>query len=95
MSSPPRIAQLAVKISESVANILEILSDQGVPNPSFDDDGPFRLPREASSAQDAVLDATAELHELLMEPLNLVYKQGGVGRHSHAETISPSIIGCC
>jgi hypothetical protein len=78
MSQPPRIAQLAEDITKSVTKLLEILSTQGVPAPSFNDDGPFFLPKEASSAQDVILDATAELHELLMEPLNLVYKQGGV-----------------
>jgi hypothetical protein len=78
MSQSPRIAQLAEDITKSVTKLLEILSTQGVPAPSFDDDGPFFLPKEASNAQDIILDATAELHELLMEPLNLVYKQGGV-----------------
>lgn len=78
MSEFPRIVQLAEDISKSVAKLVEILSKYGSPAPSFNDDGPFFLPKEASNVQDIILDATAELHDLLMEPLNLVYKQGGV-----------------
>ncbi len=77
MSQPPRIAQLAEDISKSVTKLLEILSAHSTPAPSFHDEGRFFLPEEASTAQDIILDATAELHDLLLEPLNLIYKQGG------------------
>ncbi|KAF2789977.1 S-adenosyl-L-methionine-dependent methyltransferase [Melanomma pulvis-pyrius CBS 109.77] len=77
MSQPPRIYQLAENIKESVDKLLQILATQGIPAPSFDDNGPFQIPRKASAIQDTLLDATSELHELLLEPLNLVYKQGG------------------
>lgn len=78
MSETPRIVQLAENISKSVTILLATLSKHGASAPSFDDDGLFFLPKEASNAQDVILDATAELHELLMEPLSLIFKQGGV-----------------
>lgn len=76
--SIPRIVQLAATISESVSKMHEILSAQEVPYPSFEEDAPTSLPKEASDAQDSVLDATAELYDLLLEPLNLIYKHHGV-----------------
>ncbi|RWA07701.1 hypothetical protein EKO27_g7404 [Xylaria grammica] len=72
--SSPRIIELAAKISASVTELQELLSAQGVPSPSFDEDSPGRLPPSAFHLQDAVLDATAELHELLMEPVPLTFK---------------------
>ncbi|KAI1141459.1 S-adenosyl-L-methionine-dependent methyltransferase [Hypoxylon sp. FL0543] len=69
-----RIVALAATISDSVAKLDEILSSQGLPSPSFGEDNPTSLPAEASHLQDAILDATAELHELLLEPLPLLFK---------------------
>ncbi|KAI1397250.1 hypothetical protein F4819DRAFT_490704 [Hypoxylon fuscum] len=65
MASPntaPGMVALAAKISSSVAELQELLSAQGLPSPSFAKDC------------DAVLDATSELHELLLEPMSLVFK---------------------
>jgi uncharacterized protein with FMN-binding domain len=75
-----RIAQLAATISVSVASIEEILSSKGLPSPSFHETAPM-LPREALSAQSAVLDAVAELQDLLLEPLSLLYNHNGVSYH--------------
>ncbi|KAK0712212.1 sterigmatocystin 8-O-methyltransferase [Apiosordaria backusii] len=73
-----RIIQLAQTISKSVARINEILLAQGLPTPSFDEDAPANyFPGEVSNARDAVLDATAELHDLLLGPLHLVKTQAG------------------
>ncbi|KAK4172414.1 6-hydroxytryprostatin B O-methyltransferase [Triangularia setosa] len=73
-----RIIHLAQAISESVAKINEVLSIQGLPTPSFDEDFPANiLPTEALDARDAVLDATAELHDLLLGPLHLVKMHAG------------------
>lgn len=75
----PRIIQLARTISTSVAQIDAALAASGLPSPSFDENAPVGyLPSNISDAQDAVLDATAELHDLLLEPLHLIKKYSGV-----------------
>ncbi|KAI0016943.1 hypothetical protein F4780DRAFT_782779 [Xylariomycetidae sp. FL0641] len=38
---------------------------------------PFDLPLEVTKEHDTVLDATAELHDVLFEPLDLVHRRGG------------------
>ncbi|KAH8673371.1 sterigmatocystin 8-O-methyltransferase [Xylariales sp. PMI_506] len=73
----PRIVALAAKISSSVAELQECLSAQGVESPSFAENSPPNLPSSVSHIRDDVLDATAELHELLLEPLMLIYKFAG------------------
>ncbi|KAF2651749.1 S-adenosyl-L-methionine-dependent methyltransferase [Lophiostoma macrostomum CBS 122681] len=78
----PRITQLASTISSSVAEIQRILTGTHTPFPSFDEDAPSQFPDTISKARDLLLDATAELHDLFLEPLNLVYKQG-----SHNNTV--------
>ncbi|KUI68466.1 6-hydroxytryprostatin B O-methyltransferase [Cytospora mali] len=70
----PRIAELAAIITASVDKLGQILSDHHAPWPSFEEDAPAHLPKEASEFQGAVLDATKELHDLLLEPLSLIYK---------------------
>jgi hypothetical protein len=75
-----RIAQLANTISVSVSRIEEILSAKGIVSPSFDENSSFNIPLELSTDHDAVLDATAELHDLLLEPLNLIHRHGGVSK---------------
>ncbi|KAJ4371312.1 hypothetical protein N0V83_004529 [Neocucurbitaria cava] len=72
-----RIVQLARTISASVDKIEEVLVAEGIESPSFDEDAPFNIPLELSPQHDAVLDATAELHDLLLEPLNLIHKHAG------------------
>lgn len=68
-----RIVQLAQTISESVSKIDHVLSTRGLPAISFDEDLPVGyLPKDLSHARDLVIDATAELHDLLLEPLHLV-----------------------
>lgn len=74
VDSTPRIVALAATISSSVIRLQGLLSASGLPSPSFDEDSPTSLPAEASKMQDAILDATAELHELLLEPLMLLSK---------------------
>jgi hypothetical protein len=82
MASPnttPRIVELATQISTSVAQLHEHLSSQNVPTPSFAENSPESLPPDVSDLKDAVLDATAELHELLLDPLSLLFKFAAVG----------------
>lgn len=76
--SNTRIQQLAEIISASVNRIQASLTEQNLPTPSFDEDAPSTLPLELSGAQDAVLDATAELRDLLTEPMTLIHSHGGV-----------------
>ena len=81
MASPntaPRIVELAALISNSVVELQEQLSAQGAPTPSFAEDSPENLPADVSHLKDAVLDATAELHELLLDPLSLLHKFAAV-----------------
>lgn len=54
------------------------LADDALPFPSFGVDASTSLPEELSQDQDVVLDATAELHDLLLEPLTLLFRHGGV-----------------
>lgn len=78
-SKTSRIVELAQIISESVAKIDGALAKEGLPVLSFDEDAPAGyLPKELSGARDAVLDATDELHDLLLEPLHLVKTHSGV-----------------
>ena len=80
-SSSPRIVELASKIQSSVIQLQSILDAKGVPSPSFDENTPDRLPREATEAQDAILDATQELYDLLLDSPAAVLKVTAV-RHT-------------
>lgn len=73
------MAELATKISSSVAELEELLAAKKMAAPSFDVDSPVALPPDMSDLQDAVLDATAELHDMLLEPMSLVFKFSAVG----------------
>lgn len=79
MASTPRIQQLADTIAASVAKIQEVLTAKNLPTPSFDENAPLTLPLELAEAQDAVLDATAELQDLLQESMISIHGHGGVG----------------
>lgn len=81
MASPskmPRIVELAAQISTSVTEMQERLTAQGATSPSWAEDSPESLPADVASLQDTVLDASAELHELLLEPLMLIFKFAAV-----------------
>ena len=73
-----RIVELAAVISNSVGSINEYLGLKGLPTPSFDPDAPSTLPNEIEAARNAVLDATSELHDLLLEPADLLRVSGSV-----------------
>ncbi|KAI0409402.1 sterigmatocystin 8-O-methyltransferase [Xylaria palmicola] len=80
MSDPqrlPRFVQLAQTIGAAAAQLQEILLAHEAPFPSFDEDGAFQMPKEAAGAQDALIDAAAELHDLLLSPMDLLALQGG------------------
>jgi hypothetical protein len=77
-SNTPRIVELAAQISSSVAELQERLSAQGVPSPTFDENSPQSFPDDVYHLRTQVLDATAELNEVLTEPLMLTYKFAAV-----------------
>lgn len=77
MASPnttANIVELAAQISTAVAQLQEQLSAQGAPSPSFAEDSPENLPPDVSHLKDTILDATANLHEMLLDPLALLFK---------------------
>jgi hypothetical protein len=81
MASPnttPRIIESAAQISTSIAQFQERLSAQGVATPSFAEDSPRNLPASVTHLKGTVLNATAELHELLLDPLALFFKFAAV-----------------
>ncbi|KAI0394506.1 sterigmatocystin 8-O-methyltransferase [Xylariaceae sp. FL0594] len=75
-STQPRIAQLADLISSSVSKLQEILSSQNAPFPSFDEDAALELPKEGADVQDAIIDSTTELRDLLLDPVSLLLLNG-------------------
>lgn len=77
-----KLMQLSATISTSIAEIQQVLDAEGAPSPSFDEDAP-PLPTRIAEARDAVLDATAELHDLLMEPLNMIHRAARVRTCTH------------
>ncbi|PVI04128.1 S-adenosyl-L-methionine-dependent methyltransferase [Periconia macrospinosa] len=70
----PRIVELAAQISTSVAQLQEQLSAQGLPSPSFDESFNATYPPNVTQLRDSLLDASAELHELLLDPLMVLFK---------------------
>ncbi|KAH8751348.1 putative Sterigmatocystin 8-O-methyltransferase [Diaporthe sp. PMI_573] len=75
--SLPRIIQLANTISSSSAKIQKVLDVENIPSPSFDEATSYSVPLDLVEDHDAVIDATAELHDLLLEPLNLIHRYCG------------------
>ncbi|KAI1275240.1 O-methyltransferase-domain-containing protein [Xylaria sp. FL0933] len=71
-SSVTRIVQLASIIGDTVAKLDDILQSRGLETPSFDEDAPTGFPEEALAMQSVVLDATSELHDLLLPPMALL-----------------------
>ncbi|KAH8588162.1 sterigmatocystin 8-O-methyltransferase [Bisporella sp. PMI_857] len=71
-----RILDLANKINESTRVIHNHLASQNLPFPSFSPRAIDPLPEELAKAQDAVLDATSELHDLLMPPITAIHIDG-------------------
>lgn len=77
--SKPRIVELARSIIDGVAQMESVFTEKGLPFPSFEENAPHIMPLEAFDARDVVLDASAELYDLLLDPLTLIIKQGSVG----------------
>lgn len=76
--SNPRIQELSNIIATSVASIQQYLKKKNIPLPSFDEDAATTFPLELIEAQDAAIDASTELRDLLMDPMHLLHEYGGV-----------------
>ncbi|KAI0023866.1 S-adenosyl-L-methionine-dependent methyltransferase [Xylariomycetidae sp. FL0641] len=84
----PRIVQLAEQITQAVGRLQGILVDKGLPMPSFDEDASSEMPLEAFDARDAVLDASAELYDIILDPLTLMLKRGSYNNMVSMQAIS-------
>ncbi|KAK0646723.1 O-methyltransferase-domain-containing protein [Cercophora newfieldiana] len=71
-SSNPPLSRLAEEIARNSKILLDHLDRSGLPQPSFERDGPLRTPFEnddtASAARTALIEATKELHVLALGP---------------------------
>lgn len=76
--APTRIVELAAITANSTKALDEILASKGYAEPSFAENAQLSIPEEASSARDTILDATSELHEILLEPPSLLLRVGAV-----------------
>lgn len=77
-ATTPRIVQLATIISDSVGRLNNDLSSMGISTPSFDEGAPLSLPDDVSNDRDVILDAAAELFDILLDPLALIMYHGAV-----------------
>jgi len=73
-----RIIELARVISKHTSSIDDSLSARGLPKPSFDYDASNHFPPDLTTSFDAVLDATQELHDLLLAPMSLIQRKSSV-----------------
>jgi len=71
-----RILELSAIIRDQTEAIHKHLAQNGLPFPTFKTNGSTGLPENLADAKDAVLDATSELHDLLMAPMDLIASQG-------------------
>ena len=69
-----RMAELALLIATNTANIDTHLASKGLPTPSFDANQPAHLlnDNELAAARRAVLEATDELHALMLGPIGIL-----------------------
>lgn len=74
----PRIVELASILSKCVTEVQAALVEKGHPSPSFEENAPIAVPPNLADLQDKILDASAELHDLFLEPINLIHKNGAV-----------------
>lgn len=74
-----RILQLSATINASMAKVHKVIDALGVTVPSFQEDAPT-LPAEIDEPGDVILDATAELHDLFKNPMNIIHRSARVRR---------------
>ncbi|KAF7534727.1 hypothetical protein G7054_g5962 [Neopestalotiopsis clavispora] len=87
-SQGPRIVQLAAAINEVVAKLNDILNSQGIPTPSFEENAPTTLPDDSADVQSTILDATLELHDLILQPMELLIRKTAQNNMAPFQAIS-------
>ncbi|CAO1604437.1 hypothetical protein XANCAGTX0491_007994 [Xanthoria calcicola] len=77
MTVMTRIAELALIISTNTEQVDAHLARRGLPSPSFDPDSPAGTLRDSQivAARLAILEATDELHALMLGPVELLTRQ--------------------
>ena len=74
--STGEVTKLLTQLNRSTETLLKYFSSKGLPEPSYVAgdglDPSVSLPQDVQSARDAALEASDELHYLLLGPLNLV-----------------------
>lgn len=66
-----RIAELAIRIQENTFKVDEYMRQNGLPSPTFDEDGPVDVQIRSRAVEEArvvAIDSTLELHQLLLGP---------------------------
>jgi hypothetical protein len=89
-SHATRIAELAALVASHTKRIDDYLVEKGLPQPSFDPDGPteLQLPPQLEQSRTVVLHATQELNDLLQGPKELLLKH-------HVGDLDSSVHGHC
>lgn len=92
-SSEPatRIQRLSSTISDSVSKLDKALQSRGLQSPSFSENAPTdpNLPEEALALQSVILDATSELHDLVLSPMGLLLNKTSVSIQSKTRSWLP------
>ncbi|KAK9444939.1 sterigmatocystin 8-O-methyltransferase [Metarhizium brunneum] len=87
-TSVSRLTQLAASILDSVSRLEATLSMQACPLPSFDQDAPTLLPKDAIGIRDSIIDCAAEIQDLLLGPFDMLYMHGSVNSSVSLQAIS-------
>ena len=77
MAPVSRIAELAALIQAHTTIVDEYISSQGLPSPSFEVSMPaqLQLPETIVASSNAVIEATDELHSLMLGPVGFLVHQ--------------------
>lgn len=87
--SKPRILELADRIGHLAAQLDSILCARAIPSPSFAEDAPTSYPPDTRDVRDRLIDAAAELYDLLLEPMAFLYNKTGV--RSYLLLVDPGV----
>lgn len=85
MDKQTRLSKLAAIISDSASEIDSFLVSRHLPNLTFDADGSSKalLDTDLATPRQALLEATDELHALLLGPVGLLTTRAVGCRHMH------------
>lgn len=77
MARNSRIVELASLIQYHTLQVEDYISSQGLPSPSFDITMPAQLqfPEAIAESQNKVIEATDELHSLMLGPMGFLFHQ--------------------